>query len=235
MLHKMKIYKIAGIVAPVMFTCFVLLGGLLRPDYSAFSQTISVLILEGAPNKMLLDTGFAISNFFLALFGYGLCRMGRRDSNKYKSFAGYTLIAGGISGILIILFPADPEYVSMSVAGFIHHFTIIMLTIFALISILFSELGEFHNGQFRSYSKISLIIIFIFAVITVIAGASKDSFVGLYERITIVVYFQWLIVMSLVAVRYSLSEQNSEKIKRLSNAIIVKAKKAAGKIIKVSK
>jgi len=225
MQKKIKILKGAGIIAPVMYGCFVLLGGYLRPNYSPFSQTISTLVQIGAPNKLLLDIGFSFSSFCLALFGYGLFRLGRKESNRYKAFSGLTLIAGGIAGILIVLFPKDSDFVNLSLTGFVHHLIAGVLTIFAMISILFSELGEFNNGAFRSYSKISIILIFVFAAVTVVAGQSTNSLVGLFERITIFLYLQWMMVMSALVLKHSVSEKTSEKIKRISKTIIYKIKR----------
>ncbi|OGF44709.1 MAG: hypothetical protein A2231_05135, partial [Candidatus Firestonebacteria bacterium RIFOXYA2_FULL_40_8] len=178
---------------------------------------------RGAPNKMFLDIGIIISNLFLSLFGYGIFRIGRNEANKYKAISGIILIAGGIAGILIILLPKDLDSVSaMSVTGYLHHIIAAVLTILAMLSILFSGFGQFHNRKFRIYSIISLILIFIFAVTTVIAGMSKASLVGLFERITLFLYFQWVIIMSGLALKHSVSKKTKQKIAEFSKRIIAK-------------
>ena len=220
---KLKVFRFAGIAAPILFSFFILLGGYINPGYSSFRETISTLIQRGAPNKMFLDVGIIISNLFLALFGYGIFRIGRNEANKYKSISGIMLVAGGIAGILIILLPKDLDSVSaMSVTGYMHHVIVATLTILALISILFSGFGQFHDRKFKTYSIFSLILMLISAVITVISGMSKDSLVGLFERITLFLYFQWLVVMSGLALKHSVSKKTVQKISELSKKIIAK-------------
>lgn len=199
--QRIKIYLAAGIVAPVMYFCFVLIGGFLRPDYIAFSHTISTLVEVDAPNRILLDTGFTLSNIFLILFGYGIFYLGRKETKKHKAFSGLALIGAGIAGILIIIFPKDPESVRMSTTGFIHHFFIAILAIFTIISTLYFESGENHNRNLRKYSKISLICILVFAVITVIAGLSGYYYAGLFERIAVGFYLQWVMVTAMVTLK----------------------------------
>ena len=220
---KLKVFRFAGIAAPVLFSFFILLGGYINPGYSSFRETISTLIQVGAPNKMFLDIGIIISNLFLALFGYGIFRIGRNEANKYKSISGITLVAGGIAGILIILLPKDLNSASaMSVTGYLHHFIAALLTILAMLSILFSEFGQFHDRKFKIYSIISLILMFISAVVTAISGTSKVSLVGMFERVTLVLYFQWVMVMSGLALKHSVSKKTLQKLAELSKKIAVK-------------
>jgi hypothetical membrane protein len=44
-----KLYPIFGILAPLLYISAVLLGGLLRSDYSHLSNAISELTVTGAP------------------------------------------------------------------------------------------------------------------------------------------------------------------------------------------
>jgi len=67
-----------------------------------------------------------------------------------------------------------------------------------IISTLFFEFGENHNRKLRNYSKISLFFILGFALITVIAGLSGFYYAGLFERISIVAYLQWVLVIAVV-------------------------------------
>lgn len=201
MSQRIKIYLGAGILAPVIYFCFVLIGGFLRPDYVAFSHTISTLVQANAQNRMLLETGFTISNIFLMLFGYGIFYLGRKEAKKYKVFSGLALIGAGIAGILIIIFPKDPESIKMSMTGFIHHFFIAILAIFTIISTLYFESGENHNRKLRIYSKISLIFILFFAILTVISGLFGYYYTGLLERISVGFYLQWVMVTAIVTLR----------------------------------
>ena len=218
---NLKIFRFAGIAAPILFSCFILLGGYINPGYSSFKETISTLIQRGAPNKMFLDIGIVISNLFLALFGYGIFRIGRNESNRYKSISGITLVVGGIAGVLIILLPKDLDSVSdMSVTGYLHHIIAALLTVLAMLSIIFSGFGQFKDRKFRIYSIISLVLMFIFALTTVVAGMSQTSLVGLFERITLVLYFQWVMVMSGLALKHSISKETAKKLADLSKKII---------------
>ncbi len=220
MISKFKVFAAAAIIAPVMYVCFVLLGGLLTPNYSSFTQTISTLIQSGAPYKAFLDTGFTLSNFCLTLFGYGLFELGRKRNNRSKAVTGLLLMLGGIGGVLMLLFSKDADSSVLTVTGFMHHFIVGGLTVTALVSILFAELAEIHDGKFRKYSNISLLLMFAFAVITVAAGFSKVSLVGLFERITIILYLQWLMVMAVVVLKHSAAGKKPKKIKSITEGIL---------------
>jgi hypothetical protein len=111
-----------------------------------------------------------------------------------------------------------------------HHFIVGVLTIFALISILFSELGDHHNKIFRNYSKISIALIFIFAIVTVIAGLSQNTFKGFFERITIVFFMQWVMAISIIELKHSINEKASERIKYFLKANFHRMKRSYERI-----
>ena len=197
--RRMKVvYAVSGISAPLLYAAFVLLGGFIRHDYAPLSHTISTLVQDGAPNRIILRAGFILSNICLMLFGYGLFAISRNIEKKYRSLSGLSLIGAGITGILIIIFPKDPEYIKMTFTGYTHHFFIAILAVLTMISTLFFEFGEDHNRNLRTYSKISLFFILGFALITVIAGLSGYYYAGLFERISIAAYLQWVLVIAVV-------------------------------------
>ena len=220
MIRKFKIFAAAAIIAPVLYVCFVMLGGLLTPHYSPFTQTISTLIQSGAPYKAFLDTGFTLSSFCLTLFGYGLFELGRKRNNRSKAVTGFLLMLGGVGGVIMLLFSKDADFSVLTVTGFMHHFIVGILTVIALVSILFAELAEIHDGRFRRYSNISLILMFAFAVITVVAGFSRVSLVGLFERITIILYLQWLMVMAVVVLKHGAKEKKTRKLQSFTEGIL---------------
>lgn len=56
MVNTNKAFTICGIIAPILYLLMVIIGGALSPGYSHISETVSELLVSGAPNKPLLNT-----------------------------------------------------------------------------------------------------------------------------------------------------------------------------------
>ncbi|OGF51678.1 MAG: hypothetical protein A2044_00190 [Candidatus Firestonebacteria bacterium GWA2_43_8] len=216
MIEKNKIFTLSGLIAPIIFASFVWLGGSLRTDYSVVSHTISALNQRGAPNKTLLDGGFALSYICMALFGYGLFRNGRRASDKYRYLIGVLLILSGvICFLMILMFPADQDYSAPTFAGKMHHVTAVIMVVLAIMMIRFSELEFKQSKWFKIYSLGSIIIIFAASFATAVSGIMAVRLEGLLERVSIGTFLQWIFVMSLNEFRgsmFSVKNDYKEKI-----------------------
>ena len=204
MIQKRKILSISGIIAPILFASFVWIGGEMNTDYNFLSETISALNQREAPNKNFLDWGFALSYICMALFGFGLYRSGRRASDKYRRLIGILLmIAGVMCFLMIVLFPADATYSDISFAGMMHHIIAVLMAMMAMSMILFWELEFKHDKGFKVYSIVSITLIFLAALATWASNIMFWPLQGLFERISIGTFLQWMIVISIKELKES--------------------------------
>ena len=104
-----RILLLCGILAPLVYVTAVVLGGLLRPDYSHKSQAISELIASGAPNKLLLDPLFALYNLLTAAFGIGLfMAVGDKPPTEARisgSLGALALVVEAVVGFVTVFSP----------------------------------------------------------------------------------------------------------------------------------
>ena len=69
---KIKSLVFCGILAPVVYVGAVVLGGVLRPDYSHVSSFVSALVESHAPHGWLLGPLFGLYNLFCLASGWEL-------------------------------------------------------------------------------------------------------------------------------------------------------------------
>ncbi len=203
---KNKIFILAGIVAPVIYIGTVILGGLLRPDYSHIAQPVSDLIATGAPNKAPLDVMFAVYNVLVALFAVGLWQQVRAENQSSRKNIGTIgaaiLLLEGLLGLITLFFPEDVGAISEATAiGKLH-------IVFAGLSALTSLLAILLVGLwFRSvpylrrysvYSFISVLVVFVAGGLAAASVATHSPIGGLIERVTIGGFVQWVFVIALL-------------------------------------
>ena len=49
---KLKVISLFGIIAPLFYIIPTIVGGSIRPEYSQLSNSVSDLLISGAPNKI---------------------------------------------------------------------------------------------------------------------------------------------------------------------------------------
>ena len=198
---KQRFLAMCGVIAPVFFVFIAILGGAMRPGYSHFSDTISELFSPGSPNKLLLDTLHTIYAFLLVLFGIGVLQFVRTShrSRLIGIFGASAFIAMGLGSVLsATLFPQDAWGSSPTFAGQMHQF---VHGVISLLSILYMMLiGIWMNRaeglpRFQTYSFITVGAVVLSAGFFVANLGSP--IMGLAERISGLVGFQWTFVLAL--------------------------------------
>lgn len=197
-----RIWLLGGVVAPIVYLIAVVLGGLIRPDYSHYSEAISELIASGAPNKALLDPLFVVYNLAALAFSFGVLACVRywpSGSRRVGLIAAGFVIFGGLIGLATVFFPQDPGGPAVTLTGTIHIVLAGLSSLASMLSMLFFGLWlrSAHESKMARYSLLSLIVVFLSgglaaASIPIGFGAS-----GLLERVTIFSYLQWMFVVAL--------------------------------------
>ncbi len=206
---KNKMLMLAGILAAVVYIGTVILGGLLRPDYSHISQPVSDLIATGAPNKALLDPLFAIYNLLVLAFGISLFQWVRAENQTSRKTIGTIgavfLLLEGLFGFITLLFPEDVGAISEATStGKLH---IVFAGLSALTSVLAILLMGFwfrslpHLRRYSVYSFISVLVVFVAGGLAAASVANSSPIGGLIERITIGGFIQWVFVIALLFYR----------------------------------
>ena len=202
---KLTVFSLFGIIAPLFYIIPTIVGGLLRPGYSHLSNSVSDLLVSGAPNKIYLVIPFTFYPILLSIFGFGLFAVLKSKPlplNSPTGLIGFILIGAsvGILGILTMtIFPQDAHGTPMTTPGLMHLILVGIQAISAIAAILLIGLWFKSNGLtgYCIYSIISLIALIITGIISMIGVTQGSQFIGLFERLNVGVIMQWLIVIGI--------------------------------------
>lgn len=198
---KNRLLSICGALAPILYITTVALGGAIRLGYSHIAQAVSELIETGAPNKALLDALFIIYNLLVGLFGYRLLLWSSPDSRQTGRFAAWVLVVTAFLGLLMPLsFPMDPRGTPATFVGTMHLVLAGLTSLGTMLAILFMGLWlrkQPDLGNYALYSFTSLAIVFVSGGVAAASAAQANPYMGLFERITIGAFLQWLFVLAM--------------------------------------
>lgn len=183
-------WLLGGVLAPLLYLTAVVVGGIITPGYSHMGNAISDLMAAGAPNKSLMDPWFLAYNLFVIGFGVGL-----------PTRAGRLIIATGICGfVLTAFFPVDLHGAPMTTVGKVHialSGVISFLTMAGILAVGWQE------KALKRYSVLSVIFVFVTGGLSAYTMATASPIFGLFERLTIGGFLQWVLVVALYHVRRS--------------------------------
>ena len=199
------ILKIIGILAPILYLVTAIMGLVLKLGYNQMKYAISDLVADGAPNKILLNYLFSIYNIFTMIFAVGLLlfiffyHKSENYDNLGKTGVAFLLIVGFFGLMLILFFPMDSNNTPATFTGVLHLILAYVMSFSTMFGVLFFVLW-FKTVKLKNlsiYSLISLIVIFIFGIIAVAVARQANPFLGLFERITIFTFLQWMPVTAI--------------------------------------
>ena len=197
---------LCGLIAPLLFVFTTILGGAIRPGYSHVSDTVSELFSPGSPNRLLLSALHTLFTVLLVLFGIGILKFVQRNesSKRIGLFGASAFIAMGALNILTAtIFPQDAWGSPSTFFGEMH---IILSGVISILSIMYILLigNWFHRTgislNFRTYS-IATVVAVVLAAAWFIASFGSQI-MGLSERLTILVGFQWTFILALLILNH---------------------------------
>jgi len=198
-----KVYKLFGIIGPLIYILAVFIGGAIRHDYSALYNAVSELTMANAPNKLLLDILFGIYNVFLLIFGLGAYLDSSINSKKYDA-ATIILVIIGVLGLLVLIFTQDPRGSAATLHGTLHILLSGLTAALTIISVVLVGLSfkKYSNLKgFSWYSYITAALIFISGGIGAASLANNGAYGGLFERITIFLFMIWVMSLSSIILK----------------------------------
>lgn len=196
-----KVYLMMGIIAPLSYVMAVVVGGRLVQGYNHFYNSISELTASNIPKNPVISILFFIYNLSLAIFGLGISAYQESSNGPLTKIASVMIIIVGILGISMLYYVQDPRHEPMSLKGKLHIIlagisSVLTMVIMVLMGFSFWNISQMKN--YAIYSFISFGILFISGGIAAIS-VSKDSYYGgLFERLTIGSFMQWVLVISIV-------------------------------------
>lgn len=190
-----------GVAAPLVYLGTVVLGGIITPDYSHAAQAISELIAAGAPRKALLDALFILYNGLVIAFGIGMSVSLRGNGRRATLAGALTLTALGVFGVVMTLFfPMDLRGTPMTLTGTVHIVLAGAMSFLSILTILASGIG-FRAipklASLRPYSLATVLVVLVTGGLAAAGAASESPHMGVYERLTIGAFLQWILVVAL--------------------------------------
>lgn len=197
-----RAFALCGIISPLLYLIMVIIGGALIPGYSHITETVSELLVAGAPNRSLLVTLMISSSVLGILFPIGLHR-GINEGRGSKVGPAFLIIAS-VLGIFTTYFPQDPGGPPVTFAGTVHVVLLIPMVILSLGAFIAFWRRLKSDSLWSGYDRYSLITFIIAIPLGVISAVSLDSpYVGLLERISVAVILQWGFFMATKLIRLS--------------------------------
>lgn len=195
-------YFLFGLIAPILFVLTAVLGGVLRPGYSHLSDTVSELFSPGSPNRILLSSFYFLFSVCLIFFGWGLRHfvLTTGKNTKIGAWAAYLFILVGVLNIFTAtVFPQDPWGAAPTFPGEMHKIVSAGIT--------FSSFGYmilfgiwFRKVNISKYFWIYSLVTIFFAFLSGIwfTWSFGSPLMGLAERVTILIGFQWTWVTAIL-------------------------------------
>lgn len=192
---------IFGFVGPIVYTAAVLIGGLLRPGYSQYSQSVNALISSRAPNQIIMVPLFVFYNVCVIMLGVGLY-YGIQKEVRHIWGAPF-LVATGAGGVILVLFlflfpqtyPLGPPFTILATLLLI---ITGIIAFFALASIALFWLQFRLDPRWKGYDLFSMVMLPIALLLGVFWVISLSApYGGLAERLSIGSILLWMEVVSI--------------------------------------
>ena len=191
---------ICGMVAPWWFVFVTILGGAIRPGYSHITDTVSELFAPESPNKSFLDILHTIFAVLLILFGIGLLKFFQRTKQLKRTGqvgASLFILMGCVSVITAAIFPQDPWGAPATFAGEMHELLSGVIGLLSLFSILLIGIWFVRTKTSPGFGIYSFITIGLVVISAGLFAASVGGpLMGLAERITALIGFQWTFILA---------------------------------------
>lgn len=184
----LRFLGICGMIAPILFMILVIIGSLLRPDYSQFQNFVSDLGVGS--NSYIQNINFIIFGLLSICLGLGLRISLTSPSGKTFKAGVWMVVLFGLGIIFAGLFPEDYG------SGVLHTAASALAFLFIIAAQLLIWHGlkgiENNWGMYSKYSLISGLLSIIFLVLLRIAIADYNMYQGLAQRAFLAIPWIWI-------------------------------------------
>jgi hypothetical membrane protein len=192
----------AGAIGPALFWLVVIVDGFTKAGYDARTQTISELAL--GEHGWAQSTNFLLVGLLMLAFAVGL-RL-RFPAGKASTFGPPLIALFGLGLVVSGIFATDPPQggaTSMTTSGAIHDFAFLLI-LAAIVGACFVFARRFRReATWRGYGLYSTItgLLVLGLLAAFILQGDGAPVAGLLQRILVAVFFLWVEVIALRAVR----------------------------------
>lgn len=193
---------LCGVLAPPLLAIFFISAGVVTPNFSFISETISQLGARGMPYPGVMNSGFIVCGVLLNLFAVGLyLRLGR----SFMAKAVWFLLA--IEGICIVLSGVfRTDYLGLGTAfsaeGTLHLiFSLIAFFVLPITIAMFLWIA-YRRPAWRGLTKISITVLVLnLLLFLVFLTVGADRIDGVLELSFFGISLIWLESVSLSSLR----------------------------------
>jgi hypothetical protein len=206
MIMNRRTLYLFGLLAPVLFVFTAILGGLLRPKYSHITDTVSELFSPGSTNRWPLTLLYILFSVSLSVFGLGLLKF-VHHVGEYKRIGGWGayifILVGALNILTATVFPQDPWGAIPTFPGEMHQIVSGIISLLSILYMLLLGIWIHKVGKSKLFLPYSLATI----AGAIISGAwfatsVGDPMMGIAERAAIMIGFQWILVLSFLALDF---------------------------------
>jgi len=200
-----KSLLICGILSSLHYVAMNVFVPLQWEGYSSASQTVSELSAIGAPTRPLWVWLGTVYSLLVTAFGCGVWKSAGR--NRPLRVVGGLMI---VDGVLSLYWPP------MHLRGAEFTLTDTMHIVWAMVTVLLMMLAigfgaAAFDKRFRAYSIATMVILVVFGALTGmdgprIAANLPTPWVGVWERISIVAFLLWVVVLAFALLRAQLEQ-----------------------------
>jgi hypothetical membrane protein len=192
----------AGLLAPLLYAANVAVFGGLTPGYSHVANAVSELTLPAAPYRRAVDSVFILYNLLLILFSISLRRECAAIGARAAPLSVLLLFLTGLFGLAMsTLFPMDPVGRPATFGGQMHLILAGFLSVSTIFVVYTFAAGLRRQSVWRrlaGYSFLTFAAILGSGVFAAIAAARGSPVLGVWERITIGAFLQWIFFLALI-------------------------------------
>ncbi len=197
---QIRLLGIFGALAPIVYLVATVIGGILWSGYSQYSETVSTLTSQGAPNQTILTPLFAAYNLFVLLLAIGLY-FGVKA--KKPVWGSVFLALAAIGGLVLFWFPQDyPQGPPTSFSGTMHVAVAGVIAFASLASMLAYGLSLRKVPAWGNIARFCLVWLPVGLVLGAFGAMSITmSYAGLAERLSIGSILIWIEIMSIALIK----------------------------------
>lgn len=191
-----------GILSSLLYGAMITL--IRYEGYNPISQVPSELTAIGAPTRPLWMVLGPVYDALVVAFGMGVWMSAGRK--RALRIAGGLFVAFGVLGGIAWPFAAMHQREVLAAGGgtfsdSLHRILGLATVVFMLVAVGFGAAA--FGKVFRLYSIVTLLILFVFGALTGLDSPRLQAnlptpWIGLWERITIVGFLLWVVVLAIV-------------------------------------
>jgi len=200
-----KILLYCGILGSLLYTVMMIV--IRYEGYSLLSHTVSELSAIGAPTRPLWTWLGIVYQVLMIAFGLGVLLSAGR--NRALRVVGWVLLFVSVVVGSLWYFGSMHQREVLAEGGATTSDTIHLILAAATVisNLLIIGFGAAAFGKrFRLYSIITLLVLLVFGILTAMDAPRVQEnlptpWAGLWERINIVAFYQWIVVLAVVLLR----------------------------------